>query len=106
MSIFCCNFAAEIGKATTIMEATRPTFNQVLGMAYMLSYGEQQQLINYVQGNIYEHVLRVEDTPEELKSRLREAHRQAQTGEVYSQEEAHQMMHQFVEERLNQRKIA
>ena len=89
-----------------IMVATQPTFNQVLGMAYTLSFGEQQQLINYVQGNIYEHIHRVEDTPEELKDRLREAHRQAQAGEVYSQEEAHQMMHQFVENRLNKRKSA
>jgi len=75
-------------------------------MAYMLSYGEQQQLINYVQGNLFEHIHRVEDTPEELKSRLREAHHQAQTGEVYSQEDAHKMMHQFVEQRLSQRKSA
>ena len=79
------------------MTATQPTFNQVLDMACMLSYGEQQQLINYVQGNLYEHIHRIEDTPEELKSRLREAYRQAQAGEVYSHEEAHQMMHQFVE---------
>ena len=81
------------------MIATQPTFNQVLGMAYALSYREQQQLINYVQGNIYEHLHRVEDTPEELQTRLREAHRQAQAGEVYSQEEAHRMMHEFVEQR-------
>ena len=89
------------------MTATQPTFNEVLGMACMLSFGEQQQLINYVQGNLYEHIHRVEDTPEELKARLREAHRQAQAGEVYSQEEAHMMMHQFVEQRLHdQRKSA
>ncbi|MBR6508878.1 MAG: hypothetical protein IKT19_05055 [Paludibacteraceae bacterium] len=88
------------------MVATQPTFNQVLGMAYMLSYGEQQQLINYVQGNIYEHIHRVEDTPDELKARLREAHRQVEAGEVYSQEEAHQMMHEFVEQRLSKKQRA
>ena len=75
-------------------------------MAYMLSYGEQQQLINYVQGNIYEHIHRVEDTPDELKARLREAHRQVEAGEVYSQEEAHQMMHEFVEQRLSKKQRA
>ena len=88
------------------MVATQPTFNQVLGMAYALSFGEQQQLVNLVQGNIYEHIHRVEDTPDELKVRLREAHHQAQAGEVYTQEEAHQMMHQFVEKRLGEKQSA
>ena len=88
------------------MIATQPTFNQVLGMAYSLSYGEQQQLIEYVQGNLYEHIHRVEDTPEELKARLREAHHQAQAGQVYSQEEAHQIMRQFVEQRLSKKQSA
>jgi len=88
------------------MIPAQPTFNEVYDMACMLSYGDQQRLVNSVQGNLYEHIHRVEDTPEELKSRLREAHRQAQAGEVYSQEEAHEMMHQFVEQRLNKRNSA
>ena len=84
------------------MVATQPTFTQVLNMAYLLPFGEQQQLIDYVQGNIFEHIHRVEDTPEELKARLREAFHQAQTGEVYSQQEAHRIMHEYVESRISQ----
>ena len=84
------------------MVATQPTLNQVFNLACLLSFGEQQQLVDHVQGNIYEHIQRVEDTPEELKSRLREAHRQAMAGEVYSQEDAHQMMHDFVQQRTHQ----
>ena len=80
------------------MVATQPTFTQVLNMAYLLPFGEQQQLIDYVQGNIFEHIHRVEDTPEELH----EAYHQAQTGEVYSHEEAHRIMHEYVESRISQ----
>ena len=74
------------------MVATQPTFTQVLNMAYLLPFGEQQQLIDYVQGNIFEHIHRVEDTPEELKARLREAY----------QQEAHRIMHEYVESRISQ----
>ena len=37
-----------------------------------------------------------ESPTDEQKARLREAYRQAQAGEVYSQEEAHRMMDEFV----------
>ena len=84
------------------MTATQPTFRQVFDQACLLSFGEQQRLIDLVQGNIYEHVHRVEDTPEELKVRLRRAHHQAQAGEVYTQEEAHQMMRDFVNQQQRQ----
>ena len=82
------------------MVATQPTFNQVLNWACMLSFGEQQQLIDHVQGNIYEHIQRVHDTPGELKMRLRKAHSQARANEVYSEEEASQIMHNFVQQHL------
>ena len=82
------------------MTTTQPTFNQVLDLACMLSYREQQQLIDHVQGNLFEHLHRIEDTPEELKARLREAHRQAQAGEVYSSQEAHELMQEHVKQRL------
>ncbi len=42
----------------------------------------------------------VEETPDELKARLREAHRQAIAGEIYSQEEAHDLMREYVKQRL------
>ena len=79
----------------TIMVATQPTFNQVFDLACMLPYSEQQQLIDHVQGNLFEHLHRVE-----LKARLREAHRQAIAGEIYSQEEAHDLMREYVKQRL------
>ena len=82
------------------MVAAQPTFNQVLDLAYKLPYGEQQQLIDHVQGNLFEHLHRVEETPEELKTRLREAHRQAINGEVCSRQEAHEMMREYVQQRL------
>ena len=82
------------------MVATQPTFNQVLDLAYKLPYGEQQQLIDHVQGNLFEHLHRVEETSDELKARLREAHRQAIAGEVFSQQEAHEMMREYVQQRL------
>ena len=82
------------------MATTQPTFNQVLDLAYKLPYGEQQQLIDHVQGNLFEHLHRVEETPDELKTRLREAHRQAMNGEVYSRQEAHEMMREYVQQRL------
>ena len=85
----------------TIMVATQPTFNQVFDLACMLPYSEQQQLIDYVQGNLFEHLHRVEETPDELKARLREAHRQAIAGEIYSQEEAHDLMREYVKQRLH-----
>ena len=42
----------------------------------------------------------VEETPDELKARLREAHRQAIAGEIYSKEEAHDLMREYVKQRL------
>ena len=83
-----------------IMTTTQPTFNQVLDLAYKLPLGEQQQLIDHVQGNLFEHLHRVEETPDELKARLREAHKQAMNGEVYSRQEAHEMMCEYVQQRL------
>ena len=87
-------------KTNTIMDATQPTFNQVFDLACMLPYSEQQQLIDHIQGNLFEHLHRVEETPDELKARLREAHRQAIAGEIYSQEEAHDLMREYVKQRL------
>lgn len=87
-------------KTNTIMVTTQPTFNQVFDLACMLPYSEQQQLIDHVQGNLFEHLHRVEETPDELKARLREAHRQAIAGEIYSQEEAHDLMREYVKQRL------
>ena len=83
------------------MTATQPSFNHVLDLAFLLPFSEQQRLIEQVQGNIYDHIQRVEDTPEELKARLRESHRQALAGEVHSEEDARQMMHQYVKLRTS-----
>jgi len=46
------------------------------------------------------------DIPEKMKSRLRKAHHQAQTGEIYTQEEAHRMMETFVEQHCKTRKYS
>lgn len=83
------------------MTTAQPTFNQVYDLACMLPFVEQQRLIDYMQGNIFEHLHRTEDTPDELKSRLRASHRQALSGEVISSDEAHRMMREYVQQHVN-----
>ena len=80
------------------MTTTQPTFNQVLDLACMLPYVEQQRLIDSVQINLDNHLEATEELTEERKARLREAYRQAMAGEVYSQEESEAMMDKIVDE--------
>ena len=70
------------------------TLNSLIAVIKTLSFQEQEQVIIELQDNILRHVGKYEPT-EEQKARLRLAHQQAQTGEVYSREEAHQMMEEF-----------
>ena len=65
-----------------------------------LSYDNRAWLSQHLiepQDNISRTSKKLEPT-EEQKARLREAYRQAKTGEVYSQEEAHRMMDEFAQE--------
>ena len=80
------------------MTTTQPTFNQVLDLACMLPYAEQQRLIDRVQINLDNHHVCTDELTEERKTRLREAYRQAMAGETYSQEESEAMMDKIVEE--------
>ena len=82
------------------------TLNSLIAVMKTLSFQEQEQVIIELQDNIIRYAPKYEPTDEQ-KARLREAYRQAQAGEVYSQEEAHRMMDEFVEQRLHdQRKSA
>ena len=71
------------------------TLNSLIAVMKTLSFQEQEQVIIELQDNIIRHAPKYEPT-EEQKARLRLAYQQAQAGEVYSQEEAHQMMDEFV----------
>jgi len=71
------------------------TLNSLIAVMKTLSFQEQEQVIIELQDNISRYAPKYEPTDEQ-KARLREAYRQAQAGEVYSQEEAHRMMDEFV----------
>jgi len=75
------------------------TLKSLIAVMMTLSLQEQEQVIIQLQDNISRHSDLLQPT-EEQKARLREAHRQAQAGEVYSQEEAHRMMDEFAQEQF------
>ena len=95
----CCTFAASKVNVS-IMVQTQPTLHTVLSMAYMLPLMEQKILISKVQDNLFDSVYPYEPTVEQ-KRRLREAHQQALAGDVISQEDAHQMMNDFVQSKMS-----
>ena len=76
------------------------TLKSLIAVIMTLSLQEQEQVIIQLQDNISRHADSLQLT-EEQKARLRESHRQAQAGEVYSQEEAHQMMDEFAQEQFS-----
>lgn len=75
------------------------TLKSLIAVIMTLSLQEQEQVIIQLQDNISRHADSLQLT-EEQKARLRESHRQALAGEVYSQEEAHQMMDEFAQEQF------
>ena len=70
------------------------TLNSLIAVIKTLSFQEQEQVIIELQDNIIRHAGKYEPTDEQ-KARLRLAYQQAQAGETFSQEEAHQMMDEF-----------
>ena len=70
------------------------TLDSLIQVMFTLSLQEQERVICELQDNILRNSPKYEPT-EEQKTRLRAAHRQAQAGEVCSQEEAHRMMDEF-----------
>ena len=77
------------------------TLNSLIAVMMTLPLQEQEQVIIQLQDNISRHSDHLQPSDEQ-KARLCEAHRQAQAGEVYSQEDAHQMMDEFGEVRSAQ----
>ena len=73
------------------------TLKSLIAVIMTLPLQEQEQVINELQDNISRNSTKYEPT-EEQKARLRLAHQQAKSGEVCSQEEAHQMMDEFEKE--------
>ena len=73
------------------------TLKSLIAVIMTLPIQEQEQVVYELQDNISRSSNKFEPT-EEQKARLREAYRQVKAGEVYSQEEAHQMMDEFTQE--------
>ena len=73
------------------------TLKSLIAVIMTLPLQEQEQVVIQLQDNISRNSGLLHLT-EDQKARLREAHRQAQAGEVYSQEEAHRMMDAFAQE--------
>jgi len=73
------------------------TLKSLIAVIMTLPLQEQEQVVIQLQDNISRNSGLLHPT-EEQKARLREAHRQAQAGEVYSQEEAHRMIDEFAQE--------
>jgi GTP-sensing pleiotropic transcriptional regulator CodY len=95
ISKICSTFAATKvvnNKRTALM--AQETLNSLIAVIKTLSFQEQEQVIIELQDNIIRHAAKYEPT-EEQKARLRAAYQQAQSGEVYSQVEAHRMMDEF-----------
>ena len=73
------------------------TLKSLIAVIMTLPIQEQEQVVYELQDNISRSSNKFEPT-EEQKARLREAYRQVKAGEVYSQEEAHQMMDEFAQD--------
>ena len=67
------------------------TYSTVLDLAFMLPLNEQIQLVQSIQENVSQH-----NANECLNESLRISREQTLAGECLSQEEAHQVMHDFV----------
>jgi len=73
------------------------TLNSLIAVMMTLSLQEQEQVVMELQENISRQSGK-EPLTEEQKARLRQAYREAQEGNVVSQETAHQMMDEFVQQ--------
>ncbi|MBQ7632289.1 MAG: hypothetical protein IJS82_05995 [Paludibacteraceae bacterium] len=73
------------------------TLNSLIAVMMTLSLQEQEQVVLQLQENISRQAGE-EQLTEEQKARLRQAYREAQEGKVVSQETAHQMMDEFVQQ--------
>ena len=75
------------------------TLNSLIAVMMTLSLQEQEQVVMQLQENISRYS-ETEPLTEEQKNRLRQAYREAQEGQVVSQEAAHQMMDEFVQQQF------
>ena len=73
------------------------TLNSLISVIMTLSLQEQEQVIVQLQENINRHSANEQPTDEQ-KARLRQAYCEAKEGKVVSQETAHRMMDEFVQQ--------
>ena len=71
------------------------TLDSLIQVIFTLPAEEREYVISRLQGNI-NRSSQVQPT-EEQKARLRQSYLDAQAGRVYSQEDAHQMIDEFVQ---------